>query len=139
MWNQGDIDTVSNRLDSSSSNTTVLAPLNSEVTKLPRKPWEDPKDYESLGMNAYDGQGGEDRAHQNLRRFVEAHIVPESPWDEGQKVKTLGGNTVWWENKDGKKVVCPDSKDTLTPAVCLLTAIHRFNLAPSKSRVYPTG
>ncbi|KAG9617786.1 hypothetical protein KCU69_g23315, partial [Aureobasidium melanogenum] len=42
-----------------------------------------------------------------LRRFVEAHVVPESPWAEGQKVQTLGGDTVWWEEKDGKKLIQP--------------------------------
>jgi hypothetical protein len=99
-----DIESVSRRLEAGSHNTTLLAPLNSAITKLPRKPWEDPQDYAALGQNAYDGQSGEDRAHRNLRRFVEAHVVPESPWAEGHKVQTLGGDTVWWEEKDGKKL-----------------------------------
>jgi hypothetical protein len=99
-----DIESVSQRLEGS-KNTTLLAPLNSAITRLPRKPWEDPQDYAALGQNAYHGQSGEDRAHRNLRRFVEAHVVPESPWAEGQKVQTLGGDTVWWEQKDGKKWV----------------------------------
>ncbi|KAK6004154.1 hypothetical protein QM012_009004 [Aureobasidium pullulans] len=102
-----DIESVSRRLEAGSHNTTLLAPLNSAITKLPRKPWEDPQDYAALGQNAYDGQSGEDRAHRNLRRFVEAHVVPESPWVEGQKVQTLGGDTVWWEEKDGKKLIQP--------------------------------
>ncbi|KAG9826677.1 hypothetical protein KCU98_g15186, partial [Aureobasidium melanogenum] len=102
-----DIESVSRRLEAGSHNTTLLAPLNSAITKLPRKPWEDPQDYAALGQNAYDGQSGEDRAHRNLRRFVEAHVVPESPWAEGQKVQTLGGDTVWWEEKDGKKLIQP--------------------------------
>lgn len=99
-----DIESVSRRLEAGSHNTTLLAPLNSAITRLPRKPWEDPQDYAALGQNAYDGQSGEDRAHRNLRRFVEAHVVPESPWAKGQKVQTLGGDTVWWEEKDGKKL-----------------------------------
>lgn len=102
-----DIDSVASRLDSQKENTTVLAPLNAGVTKLPRKPWEDPRDYAELGANAYNGQDGEDRAHRNLRRFVEAHVVPESPWEEGVKVQTLAGGTVWWEEKDGVKYVQP--------------------------------
>ncbi|KAI9875143.1 MAG: hypothetical protein M1830_008828 [Pleopsidium flavum] len=73
------------------------------MQKLPRKPWEDARDYEALGANAYDGADGEDRAHRNLRRFVEAHIVPVSPWKEGEKVQTVGGTKLWWENKEGKK------------------------------------
>ena len=100
-----DISTISERLDDSGKNTTVLAPLNSELQKLPRKPWEDPKDYEAMGASAYSGSDGEDRAHKNLRRFVEAHVLPVSPWKEGQKIKSVGGDEVWWESKDDKKIV----------------------------------
>ncbi|MCJ1339664.1 hypothetical protein MMC09_004954 [Bachmanniomyces sp. S44760] len=100
-----DIDSIAKRLDQESQNTTVLAPLNSEIQKLPRKPWEDPKDYSVLGESAYDGPGGEDRAHRNLRRFVEAHIVPISPWKEGQKVRSVVGSQVWWERQGDKRVV----------------------------------
>ena len=100
-----DIDNISKRLDDGSQNATVLAPLNSEILGLPRKPWEDPKDYEEFGANAYGGSDGETRAHQNLKKFVEAHIIPQSPWKEGEKVDSMGGGKVWWENKDEKKIV----------------------------------
>ncbi|KAI4197926.1 MAG: hypothetical protein LQ350_005629 [Teloschistes chrysophthalmus] len=102
-----DIDTISKRLDDVTKNTTVLAPLNSEIQKLPRKPWEDPKDYGSLGESAYDGSDGEDRAHRNLRRFVESHVIPTSPWKEGEKIKSLGGEELWWESKQGTRTVGP--------------------------------
>ncbi|KAL8670694.1 MAG: hypothetical protein Q9168_004782 [Polycauliona sp. 1 TL-2023] len=101
-----DVDEISKRLNDDTQNTTVLAPLNSEIQKLPRKPWEDPEDYRSLGVNAYKGAEGEDRAHKNLRRFVEAHVIPASPWKEGEKVKSIGGEEMWWENKDGSRRVC---------------------------------
>ena len=39
-----DIESVSMRLDNAKVNTTVLAPLNSAIESLPRKPWEDPED-----------------------------------------------------------------------------------------------
>ena len=103
-----DIDSISKRLEDGSQNATVLAPLNSELQKLPRKPWEDPRDYGTLGEAAYAGPEGEDRAHGNLRRFVEAHIVPVSPWKEGEKVASVGGSHVWWESREGKKIVCLD-------------------------------
>lgn len=103
-----DIDAVSTRLETSSQNTTLLAPVNSAIQSLPRKPWEDPRDYVSLGTQAYDGKDGEDRAHKNLRRFVEAHVVPTSPWKEGEKVESLAGGKVWWESRaEGKRVVMP--------------------------------
>lgn len=104
-----DVESVSLRLDDSSQNSTVLAPLNSAMDKLPRKPWEDPEDYNKLGADAYEGEGGRERAQRNLKRFVEAHVVPRNPWPQGEKVKTLGDNDneVWWEEKDGAKVIQP--------------------------------
>ncbi|MDI1488186.1 MAG: hypothetical protein OHK93_007460 [Ramalina farinacea] len=102
-----DVDSVSKRLEDQSERTTVLAPLNSQLQKLPRKPWEDPEDYETLGAEAYEGNDGEKRATRNLRRFVEAHTIPASPWKEGEKVDSMRGEKVWWESKDGKKVIQP--------------------------------
>jgi hypothetical protein len=101
-----DIQSIAERLSDQSQNTTVLAPLNSAVTSLPRKPWEDPQEYAVHGEEAYEGPDGEDRAHRNLRRFVEAHIVGQSPWKEGEKMQTVLGSTIWWEEKNGKRTVC---------------------------------
>jgi paired amphipathic helix protein Sin3a len=112
-----DIESVSNRLDDGAKNSTVLAPLNSAIEKLPRKPWEDPRDYGALGPQAYEGEDGQERAQRNLRRFVEAHIVPTSPWKEGQRVKPLGDDReVWWEEKDGKRVVKPGDIEVVSVA-----------------------
>jgi hypothetical protein len=99
------INSVDERLGDANTNTTILAPLNSAITSLPRKPWEDPKDYMMLGADAYEGEDGEDRAHANLKRFVEAHIVTESPWVERVVAETLNGERVWWETKNGMRVV----------------------------------
>lgn len=100
-----DIDAVSGRLEDASQNATVLAPDNTVMKNLNRKPWEDPEDYDQFGTQAYSGTSGSDRAHSNLERFVKSHIVPKSPWEEGKRVKTLAGNEVWWETKDGQKTV----------------------------------
>lgn len=101
-----DVESAAQRLEDSASNTTVLAPLNSAVESLPQKPWEDPRDYGALGPNAYEGGDGHQRAHRNLQRFVERHMVPVSPWPKGKKVKAIGDDQdVWWEEHDGKKVV----------------------------------
>ena len=102
-----DIASISTRLDTTDQNTTVLAPLNSAITSLPRKPWEDPQEYAAYGADAYSGNDGESRAQRNMRRFTEAHIIPASPWKEGEKLQSLGGGTLWWESKDGKSVVMP--------------------------------
>ncbi|KAI1739105.1 FAS1 domain-containing protein [Xylaria scruposa] len=105
-----DVESVSRRLDDKSKNSTVLAPLNSAIEKLPGKPWEDPKDYSALGATAYDGDDGQERARRNIRRFVEAHVVPASPWREGEKTRSLldGDREIWWENKDGVMMLQPD-------------------------------
>ncbi|KAH7060639.1 hypothetical protein B0J12DRAFT_708424 [Macrophomina phaseolina] len=102
-----DVDSVSARLNDGSQNATILAPDNSALHNLPRKPWEDPRDYESLGASAYEGSDGSSRAEKNLERFVNAHIVPESPWKENHKIQSLAGNIVWYEIKDGKKMLQP--------------------------------
>lgn len=103
-----DVTSISSRLESQNTNTTLLAPLNSAISALPRKPWEDPGDYARLGEQAYLGNGGSERAAQNLERFVSAHVVPVSPWQEHEKVKTLAGREIWWETRGGDMLVMPD-------------------------------
>lgn len=102
-----DVDDVSTRLDNQGANTTLLAPLNSAMSALPRKPWEDPRDYAELGANAYEGNQGPERAARNIKRFVEAHVIPKSPWEEKEKVKSLAGEELWWESRDGSTFVMP--------------------------------
>lgn len=119
-----DIQTIAQRLDDSTQNSTILAPLNSAMEKLPQKPWEDARDYDTLGTNAYEGEDGQERAQRNIRRFAEAHIVTASPWEEKEKVKTLlGDREVWWESKDGKKMV---GLFLFATNLCADTT-HRFN------------
>lgn len=99
---------TSNLLSNLSVNTTVLAPLNSAIEDLPRKPWEEP----GAGVNAYEGEDGRQKAEDNLKRFVEAHLVQGSPWDG--KLRTVSGGEqgkgreVWWEEREGKRYVMPD-------------------------------
>ncbi|CAK7200809.1 hypothetical protein SEUCBS139899_003508 [Sporothrix eucalyptigena] len=108
---------ITNRFDDVTQNSTVLAPLNSAIEALPRKPWEDPSDYHTLGADAYEGPDGQERAQENLRRFVEAHIVPVSPWPENQKASAMAGaGEVWWEMKDGKKVIQPGNIEVASVA-----------------------
>ncbi|RPA81363.1 hypothetical protein BJ508DRAFT_414801 [Ascobolus immersus RN42] len=110
------VDSAHKRLEDPQQNTTVLAPANSAITKLPRKPWESPDDEEDAGgahlvAKLYEGLSGEDRAARNLRRFVEAHLVAQSPWEKGEqnKAKTLEGKEVWWDEVDGQKRIYPDN------------------------------
>ncbi|KAF7594948.1 hypothetical protein BBP40_007756 [Aspergillus hancockii] len=99
-----DFESIESRLIDATKNVTVLAPRNSAIQGLPRKPWENPDDYERFGeVSAYEGQEGQDRAKCNLKRFVEAHIIPTSPWQEGDEVETLGGDKLKWA-KDGDKI-----------------------------------
>ncbi|TID07212.1 Paired amphipathic helix protein pst1 [Colletotrichum higginsianum] len=112
-----EIESASRRLDDQARNTTVLAPLNSAVENLPRKPWEDPKDYQRLGENVYEGDDGRERAQNNIQRFVEAHMVAMSPWPENEKVKTLGDDRdIWWENRNGTKFIQPGNVEVISVA-----------------------
>lgn len=107
-------ESTSEPLSDAKTNTTVLAPNNIVIEDLPRKPWENPADYAALGEQAYDGSGGKDRADENLKRFVEAHlVVGTSPWAAGVKAKTVAGTELWWEAKkddegNEKRVIMPD-------------------------------
>ncbi|KAF1912421.1 hypothetical protein BDU57DRAFT_522674 [Ampelomyces quisqualis] len=111
-----DVDGVASRLDNAAQNATVLAPNNSIMRDLKRKPWEDPDDYNTFGANAYEGSSGEDRARKNLERFVQRHVVPESPWEEGKKAKTLAGNEIWWESIGGQKKIQPGNIEVTSVA-----------------------
>jgi len=90
------------------TNTTILAPSNAAIEALPRKPWEEPE----TDVKAYEGEEGRKRAQENLRKLVEAHLVQMSPWEGKAKTVSGGhdgkGREVWWEEKDGKRVVMPD-------------------------------
>lgn len=48
---------------------------------------------------------GDDRAGENLRRFVEEHCVDGRGWEEGERRKTLGGKEVWWGTVEGGRRV----------------------------------
>ncbi|KAI8174989.1 Paired amphipathic helix protein pst1 [Colletotrichum sp. SAR 10_77] len=112
-----DIESASRRLDDQTQNTTVLAPLNSAVENLPRKPWEDPKEYQHFGESAYEGGDGQERAQRNIRRFVEAHMVTVSPWPENHKAKAIGDDRdIWWESKDGTKFIQPGNIEVVNVA-----------------------
>jgi len=101
-------ETVSKRLENYNKNTTVLAPLNSAIKSLPRKPWEDPDDSVN-SKDWFSGGTGEKRAAENLERFVMAHMVPSSPFKENEKVETMGGRTIWWETTEGGVIkIFPD-------------------------------
>jgi len=99
------VESIQTRLGSSSLNTTILAPGNAAVAKLPRKPWEDPEDGA--------GVMGEDKAGENLRRFVEEHCVDGKGWQEGERRKTLGGKEVWWQSVEGGRRVYPDDVEVV--------------------------
>ncbi|RAH81094.1 hypothetical protein BO86DRAFT_389819 [Aspergillus japonicus CBS 114.51] len=90
-------ESVEARLDDAAHNVTVLAPRNSAIQELPRKPWENPDDIARFGeQQAYEGQEGQDRATRNLERFVKAHVVATSPWKEGEEAETLAGDKLTW-------------------------------------------
>ncbi|RAL09798.1 uncharacterized protein BO97DRAFT_373779 [Aspergillus homomorphus CBS 101889] len=101
-------ESVEARLDDAARNVTVLAPRNSAIQDLPRKPWENPDDYERFGeANAYAGQDGQDRATRNLERFVKAHVVVKSPWPEGEEAETLAGDRLTWSRVGDKIRIQP--------------------------------
>ncbi|KAM5442981.1 hypothetical protein MferCBS31731_001855 [Microsporum ferrugineum] len=103
-----DDENVSNRLENDSKDTIVLAPNNVAIQGLSHKPWENPSEYATFGVQeAYEGESGKKRANQNLEKFVAAHLIPQGSWEAGKEVQTLGGGKIFWEEKDGKKYIHP--------------------------------
>ncbi|RAL03572.1 uncharacterized protein BO80DRAFT_500355 [Aspergillus ibericus CBS 121593] len=101
-------DSIESKLNDATSNVTVLAPRNSAIQELPRKPWENPEDYERFGeVGAYEGDEGQERAKRNLERFVQAHVVTGSPWREGEEGRTLAGDRLRWERVEDKIYIQP--------------------------------
>lgn len=97
---------ISNRLENDTQDTIVLAPNNVAVQGLPHKPWENPSEYVAFGVqDAYEGESGKKRANKNLEKFISAHLIPQSSWEAGKEVQTLGGGKILWEKKNGKKYV----------------------------------
>ena len=78
---------IASLLSSPDGTTTVLAPSNSAVEGLPRKPWEGGQDT----VGTYEGEAGRKRADENLLRFVRAHLVESWPWKEGGEEGYEGG------------------------------------------------
>lgn len=68
-------------------------------------------DYQDVGANAYDGDKGQERADENIKKFVEGHIVDAKEWKEGDEAKTLDGAEVWLEKKGDGLTVSDDSTD----------------------------
>lgn len=102
-------ESISARLQDSRMKSTILAPSNAELTKLPHKPWENAGDYEARGTFVFSNDAtSEIRAQHNSNEFVARHVVPHSPWIAGQKTRTLAGTTIWYEETDGKKIIKPD-------------------------------
>lgn len=134
-----DVETATSRLDDVARQSTVLAPRNSAVEALPRKPWEDPDDYGRLGANAYEGDDGRERAARNIRRFVEAHIVTAHPWKEREKVKTMSGEggEVWWETREGGGKVVSSSLNSLIVDDFLVYYFRLKSMADRRSQIQP--
>jgi len=112
------IESISEQLQDRDRNTTVLAPSNVAISRLPRKPWEEPDDGGDgdgrASTDIFAGIQGEDRATRNLRRFVEAHCVGVAPWPERAKVRSLEGVEIWWEAApNGRRRIMPDDIEVL--------------------------
>ncbi|POS83258.1 hypothetical protein EPUL_004355, partial [Erysiphe pulchra] len=98
---------ITSKLGNGRTQKTILAPSNEAIAAMPRKAWENPDEYSTLGSEVYEGEEGKERADQNLQKFVESHIIPLSPWADNVKVKTLAGTEYWWHMKDGHRIIQP--------------------------------
>ncbi|EFW13785.1 hypothetical protein CPSG_09652 [Coccidioides posadasii str. Silveira] len=100
---------LSNQLENKSKNAIVLAPTNIAIENLSHKPWESTRHYVNFGeREAYVGKNGEERAADNLKTFVEAHIIPSKTWSEEKEASTLAGQKlIWRKDETGKSYIYP--------------------------------
>lgn len=99
-----EVDSVYERLSNESKKSIVLAPQDSSLVDLLRKPWESLDDYAEFGVQSYEGKAGKDRADKNLQRYVKEHVVDSGFMTQDSKYENLNGNPVWYEIlKDGNE------------------------------------
>ncbi|KAH8825782.1 hypothetical protein DL96DRAFT_1609838 [Flagelloscypha sp. PMI_526] len=69
---------LSKILADNTKSITVLAPVNKAVIALPRKPHQSPDNQSKVGVVITEEEY-ETQSSENVRRWVSAHIIPESP------------------------------------------------------------
>lgn len=95
--------TVSDRMVDSQRQTLILAPINSAIVSLPRKPWQDGP--ENAQDPRVDVMRNDDRASKNIEAFVDRHVIPMFPVEAGTTARNLAGQTLLFEIKDGDKYI----------------------------------
>ncbi|KAK9464393.1 hypothetical protein V1512DRAFT_244266 [Lipomyces arxii] len=94
------------RLQDPSLDTLVLAPTNTVMQSLKRKPWED-----EVFVERSSPMDEERRAMENISRFVLSHVVLGYGFDKPGEKKTCGAGAseLWYENnRDGRSFVYAD-------------------------------
>ncbi|KAK9458607.1 uncharacterized protein V1516DRAFT_656995 [Lipomyces oligophaga] len=107
------------RLQDPAKDTMVLAPTNKVMQALPRKPWEDSPDQDPVDVES-GARGEEERALENIQRFVLSHVVYGYGFpQEGQKVKCGAGVSDLWFSKDSETTVVhrKNTKDEMEATV----------------------
>jgi uncharacterized surface protein with fasciclin (FAS1) repeats len=99
------------RLADDSTNSTLLAPTNSALQTLPRKPWEDKAEDGQVtrhgSKNSFWNKEAEDKARKNIEEFVASHLVTKYPIEEGKQLPTLKGTYISYKVKGGEKFIDP--------------------------------
>lgn len=103
------VDDVARRLSDPDRRTLILAPLNSAIVALPRKPWLGDANADT-NTEEVDTQRDEASADRNIARFVQDHVVDGFPIGAGSSVTTLSGQTlkVVQDDENEKKVLIQD-------------------------------
>lgn len=99
------LEKVALRLQSSSTQTLVLMPLNSAISALPQKPWLDV----SGDKSDISPQRNDERAATNIQRFVEAHVIDISTKDfkADHTFVSMSGQKLHLTLKEGEKYIQP--------------------------------
>ena len=94
-------------------NSTLLAPRNSALQSLHRRPWEDEDEDEGSQVIRHGSKGDlssqeiEDKARQNVEQFVAGHVITNSPIQPDIELETLRGTKISYTIKSGEKFIQP--------------------------------
>ncbi|QLQ81566.1 hypothetical protein HG537_0F03270 [Torulaspora globosa] len=88
---------LSTRLSDENEDLIILAPSNDAISKLSKKPWQFPRDVESLEASEASEKEIDSTIRQNVLQFVRSHVVA---YDESHKLDEYGPGCITLKSLD---------------------------------------
>ena len=100
---------IAERLQDSSKYTIVLAPSNTAIMAMERKPWQDADPASKAPLLTAEDK--DTRASDNIARFIKSHIVAldSASWKADVKKHNLLGQPLWYATNDNQRSIQPEN------------------------------